>query len=73
MFTYIILAMYLPFTYTLITTILAIFLLIPTLIDGLTQLLGYRESNNILRLITGLSGGIGLMILVKTLKFMFIY
>jgi len=47
-------------------------LLIPTLIDGLTQFLEYRESNNTLRFITGLLGGLGLGILIKALKY-FIY
>lgn len=50
----------------------AIILLIPTAIDGLTQFFEYRESNNTLRLITGLLGGLGLGILVKALKY-FIY
>ena len=50
----------------------AILLLIPTAIDGLTQFYEYRESNNTLRLITGLMGGLGLGILVKALKY-FIY
>ncbi len=70
---YIIIAMLIPINYTIKTTIIAILLLIPCAIDGLTQLIGLRESNNILRFITGLMGGIGLMIIVKTLKFMFIY
>ena len=50
----------------------AILLLLPAAIDGLTQLLEYRESNNLLRFITGLLGGLGLGILVKALKY-FIY
>ena len=50
----------------------AILLLIPTAIDGLTQFYEYRESNNTLRLITGLMGGLGLGIIVKAIKF-FIY
>ena len=35
----------------------SIFLLIPMAVDGLTQLYEKRESNNILRLITGSLGG----------------
>lgn len=50
----------------------AIMLLIPTAIDGLTQLKGYRESNNALRFFTGLLGGLGLGILIKALKY-FLY
>jgi uncharacterized membrane protein len=42
----------------------------PTLLDGLTQLFGFRDSNNILRLFTGLIGGVGLAILIKALKYM---
>jgi uncharacterized membrane protein len=69
---YTVLAMYLPFKYTIITSVIAILLLIPCAIDGITQLFEFRESNNLSRLLTGLCGGIGLMILLKTLKFMFI-
>lgn len=50
----------------------AIILLTPTAIDGLTQFFEYRESNNILRFITGILGGLGLSILIKALKY-FIY
>lgn len=32
-------------------------LILPILVDGLTQLWGWRTSNNLLRLITGLLGG----------------
>ena len=72
-FAYVILAMLVAIHYNIFTTILAIFLIIPFIIDGVTQFLEIRESNNILRLITGLMGGIGLMIILKTIKFMFIY
>ena len=44
----------------------------PAIIDGLTQLFEYRESNNLLRFITGILGGLGLGILIKALKY-FIY
>ena len=44
-------------------------MLIPTFLDGLTQLFGSRESNNyILRLSTGLMGGVGVGILIKAIK-----
>ncbi|MEA4957761.1 hypothetical protein SDC9_33944 [bioreactor metagenome] len=72
-FIYIILAFFIAFQYTLNTTILAIMLLIPFIIDGLTQFLNLRESNNTLRFFNGILGGIGLMILVKTIKYLFIY
>jgi len=71
-FVYTILAMNITIIYTDYTTIISILLLIPFIIDGITQLFELRESNNILRLITGLLGGFGLMILFKTLKFIFI-
>jgi len=54
--------------YNIYLLIFAIILLIPTAIDGLTQLFNKRESNNILRLITGLLGGLGLGIIFKALK-----
>lgn len=37
----------------------AIVLIAPMAIDGTTQLLGFRESNNYLRLFTGFIGGMG--------------
>jgi uncharacterized membrane protein len=36
-----------------IPAIAAIFVIVPMEIDGLSQLAGFRESNNALRLITG--------------------
>ncbi len=47
----------------------SILLNVPAGVDGLTQYLGYRESNNTLRLVTGLLGGLGLGIFVKAFKF----
>ena len=43
----------------------SILLILPTVIDGLTQAYMNRESNNILRLITGLMYGVGLMSLAS--------
>lgn len=58
--------------YTTFIILIAFLMLIPTFLDGFTQLFDIRESNNILRLFTGLIGGIGLAILVKAVKaFMF--
>lgn len=75
---YIALVLYFIYTYyfyvdynQLLLTI-AVLLLVPAGIDGTTQLFELRESNNILRLITGLMGGLGLGIIVKAIKF-FIY
>jgi uncharacterized membrane protein len=70
---YMIIAILIPIHYTIELTTIGFLLLIPAGIDGTTQLLELRESNNTLRFITGILGGIGLMIIVKTIKFMFIY
>lgn len=42
----------------------------PAFMDGFTQLMGTRMSDNKLRLLTGLAGGVGLAILVKAIKWM---
>lgn len=44
---------------------MSVILLIPTGVDGFTQLMGLRKSNNNLRFITGFIGGIGLIIFMK--------
>ena len=75
---YISLVIYFTYTYYFfvdynpVLIIIAVLLLMPTLVDGLTQLFEYRESNNLLRFITGILGGLGLGILIKALKY-FIY
>jgi uncharacterized membrane protein len=38
--------------------VFAVALMLPLMIDGLTQLVGYRESNNQLRLLTGVLFGV---------------
>jgi uncharacterized membrane protein len=38
--------------------IFAVAFMLPLIVDGLTQLVGYRESNNQLRLLTGVLFGI---------------
>jgi uncharacterized membrane protein len=43
-------------------------MVIPTTIDGFTQLFGLRESNNYLRFFSGLIGGVGLLIQVISFK-----
>ncbi len=43
----------------------AIILIIPTCIDGVTQLYFNRESNNFLRFTTGLISGIGIVALIS--------
>lgn len=44
-------------------------LMIPIIIDGVTQLKGLRQSNNSLRFITGLLGGIGAGIIIFPVYF----
>ena len=53
--------------------LMAILMIIPTFLDGLTQFFGFRESNNTLRFLTGLIAGIGLGILVKSVKYGLLY
>ena len=55
--------------YTPALIFIGFLMLIPALLDGSTQLFSFRESNNLIRLITGLIGGIGLAILIKALKY----
>jgi len=43
-------------------------LVVPAVYDGLTQFLGLRESDNTLRFVTGLMGGIGLGVIIKAIK-----
>lgn len=71
-FSYFIFVYFFYVQYTTSLIILAILMIIPLFLDGFTQLVGTRESNNKLRLLTGLMGGLGLAILVKTLKSMLI-
>lgn len=54
-----------PINYSLNLLIISIILMIPTAIDGFTQFLGLRESNNNLRFASGVIGGIGLIIFMK--------
>lgn len=42
-----------------------IMFLIPLLIDGGTQEAGYRDSNNVMRAVTGILGGIGMGIFIS--------
>ena len=45
----------------------SVVLIIPVLIDGLTQNLGLRISNNNLRFVTGVLGGLGLFLFLNVL------
>ena len=68
----IILFKYFILPYNIETLLIGILLLAPSAIDGTSQLIGMRESNNILRLITGLLGGVGL-IMIYELFFIFVF
>ncbi|HII84080.1 MAG TPA: DUF2085 domain-containing protein [Methanobacterium subterraneum] len=67
-FSYFILAYFVYVEYNVYLISIAIIMLIPSFLDGFTQLIGCRESNNVLRLLTGLVGGVGLAILIKAIK-----
>lgn len=55
-----------------ISYVLVVLLFLPTAIDGLTQLFGWRESTNLLRLITGFPYGVGYAYLIAwALPFVF--
>ena len=47
-------------------------MIFPTFIDGFTQFLGFRESNNTLRFSTGLIAGVGIVILFNTIRWLII-
>lgn len=69
----IILLNFIPVPYSLTTLLIGIILLIPCAIDGFTQLFEMRESNNILRLITGLLGGVGLILVYEMMIRFFVF
>lgn len=58
--------------YTFNFVLISLFLIFPTFIDGITQFFGLRESNNILRFSTGLIAGVGLVILINSIKWLII-
>lgn len=48
--------------------LIAFIIITPLIVDGLTQYLEHRESNNLLRFITGLSAGVGFAFLFLFVK-----
>ena len=54
--------------YSDIVLIIAFLMTIPLIIDGLTQYLNLRESNNGLRFITGFAAGIGIAVVFSFIK-----
>ena len=71
-FSYYILVYFIYVQYNITVILAAILIIIPTFSDGLTQFFGFRESSNALRFSTGLIAGIGLGILVKSIKWILI-
>lgn len=67
-FFYLILLYVFPVQYNLNIIVLALILVIPTFLDGLTQLYLQRESTNLIRFSTGLLCGIGLGIITTSPK-----
>ena len=65
---YLIYVQYVPITYTASMVVLGLLLITPAGIDGTTQALRLRKSNNHLRLVTGLLLGVGTMILARTTR-----
>jgi uncharacterized membrane protein len=49
----------------IIMFILGLLLTLPLILDGVTQYMKYRESNNILRFITGILFSVGIIIMTK--------
>lgn len=62
---YILYSFLIPVEYNLNMVIVCILLQLPYIIDGTTQYFKIRQSNNILRLITGLLGGVGVVMLAR--------
>lgn len=71
-FSYYIFVYFVYVQYNITVILAAVLMIIPTFSDGLTQFFGFRESNNTLRFFTGLIAGIGLGILVKSIKWILI-
>ncbi len=69
-FSYFILVYFVFIQYTLPIILLGAMMITPMALDGITQFLDLRESNNSLRFFTGLIGGIGLGILFKAFKYL---
>ena len=67
LFTTIILLFYIEFHPILI--FIGPLMLLPTLLDGFLQYCGIRMSTNLIRFITGVIGGIGLAIMIKTFTY----
>ncbi len=69
MFFYFVFVYFFYVNYTVNLIFIAILMLIPAILDGFSQFIGFRESNNYLRFVTGLISGLGLAIIFKGIKF----
>jgi uncharacterized membrane protein len=58
--------------YNIFTLLTAVLMLILAFSDALTQYYGIKNSNNTIRFVTGLIAGIGIIIFIKSLKFVLI-
>jgi uncharacterized membrane protein len=63
-FSFFIFVYFVNIQYDVLLVLAAILMIIPTLLDGVTQLFSFRESNNLLRFITGSIAGFGIGILI---------
>jgi uncharacterized membrane protein len=68
-FSYFVFAYLVKVEYTILIIFIGFLMIIPTFIDGLTQFIGERKSTNNLRFFTGILGGLGIAILVKSFKY----
>jgi len=60
----VILALILKSVDVFLTPLSALFLLVPLIIDGVSQNLGYRESTNLIRIVTGILFSLGFIYLM---------
>ncbi len=72
-FSYYIFVYFVYIQYNFALILMVVLMILPAFSDGLTQFFGFRESNNTLRFSTGLIAGIGLGILVKSVKYGLLY
>lgn len=57
-------SLFVYYKYSFGLLLIACIMIIPTAIDGITQLLGFRESTNFIRVFTGFFGGIGYAMII---------
>ena len=58
--------------YSILLMFIAILAIVPTFLDGFTQLIGLRMSTNTIRFVTGIFGGIGIIMLLASIKVIFL-